>query len=232
MQQMIRLVTRARTLDADSRNAGLATRATCRNGAFSPRWLVPLVFALAWMTSQAAPMVGQQDAGPAATPLTGPSPQISTGNANLDRLLEAGGAAAQPSAKASAAKGAQENGGVASAPSLRSADLRQMIRADIAAQAQRSDRRGDGAKAVLGLADTVTNGDAAESDPTTRRRWEDAPRNAQEEPRKTGVGAESPVAQAVREAIDFLRAHRVELFAVIGLLLTVVVGIKLYVRRV
>lgn len=204
-------------------------------------WLLAPAFAMALGAAQAAPVTGSQETsadnpatGAAAGSLgagRGPS-QISTGNRNLDLLLEAGGNGPQGPVGAASAPGAKEPGRAASGPVLRPADLRQTLRADAATQADaKSSRRGDAGKAILGLGDGPMQADASEADPTTRRRWETPPPAGQAAAQKSGSDGESALAQAVRETIDFLRSHRVELFATIGLLLVLAAIVKLYLRR-
>lgn len=213
-----------------SRAAGLVLRGV--------RWQHPGTVALLAMSiglAQAAPVTGAADAEspPGIGTLGGPrtSTQISTGNANLDKLLEASatGAAAMTGAT-SAAKGREP--GAASMPGLRDATLRQAMRAEAAIQSEaKSTKQGEGKIAILGLEQATLREDSADADPATRKRWDNgqpADGSAGEKPK--GTEAPSAVQEVLREMAQFLRTHRIELFAGLALLGVAAVLVRLYSR--
>lgn len=185
---------------------------------------------------QAAPVTGSADtgsdqAGHRANGALGGAPQISTGNRNLDILLDASSSSAVgPNGAASGAR-AKAGDRAASAPGIREADLRQAIRADAAVQAEaKAAKRGDARMSVIGLGESELQADASEADPTTQRQWEGQPKPGPTSTGSKASGGESATAQAMREAIEFLRSHRIELFSGIALLALAGVLLRMYSR--
>lgn len=199
-------------------------------------WVVALCAGLASPAS-AAPTTVSTDAepvadGPSSSGIGAATSGISTGQRHLDLLLEQQGAARGAAAPVGAASSA------ASMP--RQADLRQALRVEAIMQerakagekAQEAGSTRSGGPLLGGGLDgqaTLREGEAA--DPTMRRTWEGG--NGHPPPASEGskVGApESPAMQALRDAIDFLRTHRIELFAGLALVALGGVLVRLFSR--
>lgn len=187
--------------------------------------------------AQAAPVTGAADVD--AEPSSGigsaggsrASTQISTGNANLDKLLEAGAAGAAATAGAASAARAREPGAAASVPGLRDATLRQALRAEVATQADaKSGKQGDGKAALLGMEHTPLREDSADNDPATQKRWDSGHAADGSTGAKARGGEEPVIVEALREFMQFLRTHRIELFAGLALLGLAAVLVRLYSR--
>lgn len=203
-------------------------------GSASGVWRILFVASmfLAQGALRAAPVTGggvpEADASPVGTA------QISTGNRNLDKLLEAAPAGATGTAVAASGAGAKgrEPSQASSAPGLREASLQQAIRAEAAAQAEaKSPKRGDNRGVLLGMGENEMRSDAAEVDPTTRRRWDGPPSSEGSSRQRSGPSTESMAIEALREVADYLRTHRLELLSILGLLAALGVIVKLYIRR-
>lgn len=186
----------------------------------------------------AAPTLGQPDqplSDPEGLPVrsgaaTATGPAVSTGQRHLDLLLEQQGVATAGGPSAGGAPAV-----TASAASMpRAADLRQTLRVEALTrgQGQARDVADNPAKALgVGAEGETALREADRSDPTLRRTW-DGPREtaAPAGQGAAGGGDGSPLGEMLREFVDFLRSHRIEFFALLGLIGVGLVVARLYAR--
>lgn len=200
---------------------------------------VPFVFVLAAALgggAWAAPTLAQstddaENSAAASRPLGGAAgTNISTGQRHLDLLLERQGANS-----GGGALSAKPGASAASMP--RAADLRQALRVEAISQdREKRDKGGakEGGDAPAKLPGLGAEGMLRESDsvdPTTRRTWEGGKgSSAADERRGAGTEAPSAVQEVLREMAQFLRTHRIELFAGLALLGVAAVLVRLYSR--